>query len=61
MVLSLPASGKSLPFYVAAMEKLVANPRARVIVVYPLKAVDLPVGADGLYQQDGSQVYCLRR
>ena len=33
------ASGKSLPFYVAAMEKLVSDPRARVIVVYPLKAL----------------------
>lgn len=33
------ASGKSLPFYVAAMEKLAADPKARVIVVYPLKAL----------------------
>ncbi len=33
------ASGKSMPFYVAAMEKLVSDPKARVIVVYPLKAL----------------------
>ena len=33
------ASGKSMPFYVAAMEKLTADPKARVIVVYPLKAL----------------------
>ncbi len=33
------ASGKSLPFYVTAMEKLVSDPKARVIVVYPLKAL----------------------
>ncbi|PIP08586.1 MAG: hypothetical protein COX51_03745 [Syntrophobacteraceae bacterium CG23_combo_of_CG06-09_8_20_14_all_50_8] len=33
------ASGKSLPFYVAAMEKLAADPKARVIVVYPLKSL----------------------
>ncbi|MBU4582597.1 MAG: DEAD/DEAH box helicase [Proteobacteria bacterium] len=33
------ASGKSLPFYVAAMEKLAADPKARIIVVYPLKAL----------------------
>ena len=33
------ASGKSLPFYVATMEKLVSDPKARVIVVYPLKAL----------------------
>ena len=33
------ASGKSLPFYVAAIEKLVANPKAKVIAIYPLKAL----------------------
>ncbi|MGB5218263.1 MAG: DEAD/DEAH box helicase [Smithella sp.] len=33
------ASGKSLPFYVAAMEKLAADSKARVIVVYPLRAL----------------------
>jgi superfamily II DNA/RNA helicase len=33
------ASGKSLPFYVAAIEKLVANPQTKVIAIYPLKAL----------------------
>lgn len=33
------ASGKSLPFYIAALEKLAADPKARIIVVYPLKAL----------------------
>lgn len=33
------ASGKSLVFYVAAMEHLVRNPAARIIAIYPLKAL----------------------
>lgn len=33
------ASGKSLPFYIAAMEKLIKAPKAKVIAVYPLKAL----------------------
>ncbi|MBC7337983.1 MAG: DEAD/DEAH box helicase, partial [Clostridia bacterium] len=33
------ASGKSLPFYVAAIEALTRNPGARVLAMYPLKAL----------------------
>ncbi|MGQ9533092.1 MAG: DEAD/DEAH box helicase [Desulfotomaculales bacterium] len=33
------ASGKSLPFYVAAIEALVRDPGARVLAIYPLKAL----------------------
>ena len=33
------ASGKSLPFYVAAIEQLVKMPSSRVIAIYPLKAL----------------------
>lgn len=33
------ASGKSLPFYVAAIEALVRDPGARVLAMYPLKAL----------------------
>lgn len=33
------ASGKSLAFYVAGIEALAANPAARVLAIYPLKAL----------------------
>jgi len=33
------ASGKSLVFYAAALEHLVRNPSARIIAIYPLKAL----------------------
>lgn len=33
------ASGKSLAFYTAAIEKLVQNPRSRILALYPLRAL----------------------
>jgi DEAD/DEAH box helicase domain-containing protein len=33
------ASGKSLPFYVVAIEQMVKNPSSRTIAIYPLKAL----------------------
>jgi DEAD/DEAH box helicase domain-containing protein len=33
------ASGKSLPFYVAAIEHLVKTPSSKIIAIYPLKAL----------------------
>ncbi|MBN1458223.1 MAG: DEAD/DEAH box helicase [Armatimonadetes bacterium] len=33
------ASGKSVPFYVSAIELLQADPRARAVAIYPLKAL----------------------
>ena len=33
------ASGKTLAFHAAAIERLSANPRARVLAIYPMKAL----------------------
>jgi len=33
------ASGKSLVFYVAALEHLIRNPKSKIIAIYPLKAL----------------------
>lgn len=33
------ASGKSLPFYAAAIEQLINTPSSRIIAIYPLKAL----------------------
>ncbi len=33
------ASGKSLTFYIAGIEKLIRNPHARILAMYPLKAL----------------------
>lgn len=33
------ASGKSLPFYVAAIEQLIKTPSSRIVAIYPLKAL----------------------
>jgi len=33
------ASGKSLPFYIAGMETLMKNPSAKIVAIYPMKAL----------------------